>query len=132
MGTNKFSLLYNKFPELLIEKNVIKCNEGLYDTVAEMLAAIKIYQDANLGKSNLTPTVFNAIESKYGVLNIDYSGGDEVVWHIVDFTKRISFKTCEVCGKMGELYCSSKWMHWSDKKTLCKDHAVKLFYYIIT
>jgi len=132
MGIDKLSLLYNKFPGLLLEKNIIKCDEGLYSTIAEMLAAIKVYQDANMGKCDLIPTVFDVIESKHGVLNIDYSGGDEVVEHIIDFTKKISFKTCEVCGKMGQLYCSTKWMHWSTKKTLCKHHAVKLFYYAIT
>jgi len=132
MGNNKFSPLYDKFPELLLEKNIIKCDEGLYSTIIEMLAAIKVYQDANLGKCDLIPTVFDLIESKHGVLNIEYSGGDEVVEHIVYFTKKISFRTCEVCGKMGQLYCSTKWMQWSNKKTLCKDHAIKLFYYTIT
>ena len=132
MGINKFSSLYNKFPELLLEKNIIKCDEGLYDTIIEMLAAIKMYQDANLGKSNLIPTIIDSIESKYGVLEIAHSGGDEVIQTIIDFTKRISFKTCERCGKMGELYCSTKWMHWSYKKTLCKQHAVELYYYTIS
>ena len=132
MGIDKLSSLYTKFPGLLLEKNIIKCDEGLYNTVAEMLAAIKVYQDSNMGKYNLIPTVFNIIESKHGVLNIDYSGGDEVVEHIVDFTKKISFKTCEQCGKIGQLYCSTKWTHWSHKKTLCKTHAIKLFYYAIT
>ena len=132
MGNNNFSPLYNKFPELLLEKNVIKCDEGLYSTIAEMLAAVKVYQDANLGKCDLIPTVFDLIESKYGVLNIEYYGGEEVVEHIVNFTKRISFKTCELCGNIGQLYCSTKWMHWSNKKTLCTKHAVNLFYYTIT
>ena len=132
MGNNKFSPLYNKFSELLLEKDIIQCDEGLYNTIAEMLAAVKVYQDANLGKCDLIPTVFNIIESKHGVLNIDYCGGDEVVEHIVDFTKKISFKTCERCGKMGQLYCSTKWMHWSKKKTLCKKHAIELYYYSIT
>ena len=132
MGTNKFSPLYNKFPELLLEKNIIKCNEGLSNIILEMLAAIKIYQDANLGRSDLIPTVFNLIEVKFGGLNIDYCGGDEIVEHIVNFTERISFKTCELCGKMGEIYCSTKWMHWSKKKSLCKQHAVELYYYTIS
>ena len=132
MGNNNFSPLYNKFPELLLEKNVIKCDEGLYSTIAEMLAAVKVYQDANLGKSDLIPTVFDLIESKHGVLNIEYCGGDEVIEHIVNFTRRLSFKTCDLCGKIGNLYCSTKWMHWSNKRTLCAAHAVELYYYTIS
>ena len=132
MSINKYVRLYNKFPELLPNKNIIECDVGLYDIIEEMLSAIKIYQDANLGKCNLVPVIFNFITIKFGGLEIDYCGGDEVVQEIVNFTKRISFKTCEICGKMGNLYCSTKWMHWSNKKTLCKKHAVELYYYTIS
>jgi hypothetical protein len=132
MGIDKFIRLYNKFPELLSNRNTIECNVGLYNVLEEMLAAIKIYQDANLGKSDSIPVVFNFINIKFGGLEIDYFGGDEVIQEIVNFTKKISFKTCETCGKMGDLYCSTKWMHWSEKKTLCKKHAVELYYYTIT
>jgi len=132
VSDDKYLKLHDKFSELIPTTNTIQCDMGLYDIILEMLAAIKIYQDANLGRSDLIPTIFNHIKSEYGVLNIDYNGGDEVVKEIINFTKRLSFKTCEICGKMGNLYCSTKWMHWSNKKTLCKDHAIKLFYYTIT
>ena len=132
MSINKYVRLYDKFPELLPSRDIIECDVGLYNVIEEMLAAIKIYQDANLGKCDLIPTVFSFIKIKYGGLDIEHFGGDEVVKEIINFTKRLSFKTCEICGKMGNLYCSTKWMHWSNKKTLCKDHAIKLFYYTIT
>ena len=132
MKVNILSDLYKEFPELLSQKNVIDCNEGLYETILEMLGAIKLYQDANLNKSDLMPTIFKSIKSQHGWLDIEYIGGDEVVQHIIDFTKLLSFKTCELCGKMGNLYCSTKWMHWSEKKTLCQEHAVELYYYTIS
>ena len=132
MSINKFIKLYNRFPELIPSQNIIECNGGLYNVIEDMLAAIKVYQDANLGKCDLIPTVFNLIKIKHGYLDVDYSGGDEVVQEIINFTKKISFKTCEICGKIGQLYCSTKWMHWSNKKTLCKQHAVNLYYYTIT
>ena len=131
MGDDKFSELYKKYPKLLPEKNIIDCGGGLYQIIKEMFGAIKIYQDVDLEKSQLPPIVFNSIKIKYGGLEIDYSGGDGVIQHIVDFTKKLSFKTCESCGKIGKLYCSTKWMHWSNKKTLCNKHAVELFYYSI-
>ena len=127
-----FDELYKKYSELLPDKEIINCDIGLYLIINEMLAAIKIYQDVNLGKSNLIPTVFDLIESKHGVLNIEYCGGDEVIEHIVNFTRRLSFKTCELCGKIGNLYCSTKWMHWSNKRTLCTTHAVELYYYTLS
>ena len=132
MGNDKFSNLYEKFPQLLPEKSIIECDDGLYQIIKEMLGAIKIYQDADLEKLNFFPVIFNSIKVKYGGLEIDYSGGDGVIQHIVDFTKKLSFKTCELCGKVGSLYCSTKWMHWSHKKTLCNKHAIELFYYTLT
>ena len=100
--------------------------------VEGMLAAVKVYEEANLGKTSLIPTVFHSIEIKFGCLDIHYSGGDDIVREIISFSKTLSFKTCEMCGKLGKLYCSTKWTNWSNKKTLCKNHAVELFYYSIT
>jgi hypothetical protein len=124
--------LYKEFPELLVQKNIIECNEGLCNTILEMLGAIKLYQDANLNKYDLTPTIFKSIKSRHGWLDIEYVGGDEVIEHIVNFTRRLSFKTCDLCGKIGNLYCSTKWMHWSNKRTLCTTHAVELYYYTLS
>jgi len=50
MGNDKFSNLYEKFPQLLPEKSIIECDDGLYQIIKEMLGAIKIYQDADLEK----------------------------------------------------------------------------------
>jgi len=123
--------LYKKYSDLLIMPDIIIIDSGWYQIVNEMLAAIKVYQDVNLGKSALIPTVFDAITTKQGWLDIEHFGGDEVVEEIVKFSRILSFKTCEKCGKIGNLYCSGKWMHWSNKKTLCKKHAVELYYYTI-
>ena len=111
MGDNKFLKLYEKFPSLLAKESVIKSEPGLYLIVEDMMAAIKTHQKISLEKSNSIPVIFNRIETKYGGLNIDYCGGDEIVDHIVEFTKKISYKTCEMCGGKGNLYCSTKWMH---------------------
>jgi len=131
MDTKKYNSLFEKYSELLPSENIIQIDEGWHQIVEEMLSAIKIYQDTNLGYCNLIPTVFNLIKTNQGWLDIEFCGGDEVVAEIIKFSKSLSFKTCEMCGKMGQLYCGNKFMHWSNKKTLCKTHAVKLFYYTI-
>lgn len=131
MAKSKFHNLYQRFPELLPTTDIIECGEGLYAIIEELVSTVHLYHDANLGVSSLIPVIFNSIKTKYGVLDIDYYGGDEVIQHLVVYTKKISFKTCEVCGNIGELYCSSKFLHWSYKKTLCKNHAIEYFYYTI-
>ena len=132
MDNDKFLKLYKKFPKLLPKNNIINCDAGLSNVIEDMLSAIKTYQDISAKTSNLIPVVFNFIKIKYGGLEIEYSGGDDIIEHIIYFTKQLSFKTCEVCGEKGSLYCSTKWMHWSNKKTLCNKHAIGLFYYTIT
>ena len=71
------------------------------------------------------------IENKFGVLNVEYNLVDPHIKKIIDFAERMSYYTCETCGENGKIYCSSKWLHWSTYKTLCKDHAIKYYYYEI-
>ena len=132
MGDDKFLKLYEKFPDLLAKESVINCEPGLYLIIEDMLMAIKTHQEMFSARPSSFPAVFYRIEPKHGGIDFDYDGGDEIIDHIVEFTKKISYKTCEVCGGEGELHCSTKWMHWSNKKTLCNKHAVELFYYTIT
>ena len=132
MKKQNLQIFHEKYSELIPQKNIIEIENGWNSLIEEMLGIIKVYQDVNLGKSNLLPTVFNSIKSNQGWMDIDYCGGDEVVLEIVNFATISSFKTCEICGEKGKLFCSKKWLHWSNKKTLCTKHAVKLYYYSIT
>tara|TARA_R100001594_G_C4039975_1_gene262995 strand:- start:1595 stop:1990 length:396 start_codon:yes stop_codon:yes gene_type:complete len=129
--SSKIKILREDYPTLINDDTEIKYDEGWHNIVEGMLAAIKIYEDANLGISNLTPVYISKIESKFGALDVEFDGGDDVVQEIVIFSKTLSFKTCEKCGKLGKLYCSTKWMKWSYKKVLCTAHAVELYYYSI-
>ena len=70
-----------------------------------------------------------SIKQKFGGLEIETKNSDLELDTILRATSVLSFKTCEKCGNIGNLYCSSKWLHWSDKKVLCQTHAVELYYY---
>ncbi len=125
--------IYEKYSDILSNKQVlVNIGDGWERIVVELLAAVKIYQDVSLGKGDYKPVIFDSIRSKEGWLEIEFRGGDGVVAEIANFSRILSLKTCELCGNMGKLYCSEKWMHWSNKKTLCASHAIKLFYYRIT
>jgi len=122
--------IYEKYP-LLFPKNTIQCDTGWLKIIEEMCAAIQIYIDFEFG-NEVPQVVFTEIKSRYGVLHISYEGGDKIVNHIVDLCRRLSYKTCEYCGKIGDLYCSTKWRKWSSTKTLCQQHAIEFFYYRLT
>ena len=132
MAFKKNKDFYDLYSEVLASAAIIKVDPGWYQIVEEMLAATKVYQDVNLIEYNLVPVYFKKIACKEGWLDVEYTGGDEVIQHIISYSLRISFKTCEVCGDLGNLYCSDKYMKWSNKRTLCIKHAIALSFYKMT
>jgi len=131
MSNEENVALYEKHKALL-NITSIHCKSGWNEVLDEMLSSIKVYMDGNQEKYNISPIIFTSIEEKFGVLEISATGGDEVTQEIINFTIKLSYKTCELCGKIGLLYCSTKWLRWSSAKTLCKKHAASLLYYNIT
>jgi|TARA_Y100000310_G_C20645700_1_gene796420 hypothetical protein len=128
MGTkNQVHKLYEKYPKLF-PKNCINCEPGWYDIINQMCGAIQVYIDNEIFDQNIQPE-FVCIQEKLGVLDIEITGGDEIVKIVAKSCEKLSYKICEYCGEPGELYCSSKHRQWSHFKTLCLDHAIELFYY---
>ena len=124
--------LYEEFSHLIDDPKSIKVPAGWETVVKEMLQAVDVYHKMESGEFGATPTKFTKVKNNNGWLDVEYEGGDFVVDEIVRFARILSFKKCEVCGIMNaKVYCSTKWMHWSYKKTLCKSHAVELYYYRI-
>ena len=120
--------IYNKFPTLF-PKNCIDCEIGWYEIIEQMCSAIQIYLDTSLSDDDLE-FEFEYIREKFGVLDIEAHGGDNITGIVVSSCTRLSYATCEYCGDQpGELYCSSKYKQWSQYKTLCLDHAIELYFY---
>ena len=122
--------IYQRYPKLF-PKNIISCDKGWLSIIEQMCAAIQIYLD-NEVSGDLILFKFNSIREEHGVLNIFFEGGDEVIKLVIKHCQKLSYKICELCGKKGALFCSSKWRNWSNTKTLCESHAVELFFYRIT
>mgnify|MGYP003678325369 FL=1 len=129
---DKIDNLYQLYPYLFYNDSVINISDGWKTIVKDLIVAIDAIESLDTKNPDIKPTIFHKIETKQGWLNIEYQGGDELIGEIVRYSTVLSFKTCELCGKMGTLYCSDKYMHWSDKKTLCLSHAIKLYYYSMT
>ena len=124
--------LYEKYSDLIESKSSIKIPAGWETIVQEMLEAVKVYEKMEVDNAKYSNVSFTKIENNNGWLDIEYDGGDYVVDEITRFARILSFKKCEMCGIMNsKVYCSTKWMHWSYKKTLCKSHAIELYYYRI-
>lgn len=65
--------------------------------------------------------VFQQVKEKFGALVIYYSGGDECIRHIVDYTEILSRSICETCGRFDEKVGRTEgWI-----QAMCEDCAIK-------
>ena len=72
------------------------------------------------------PPLLTTLEKQFSKINI----GIHANFGYFKFTDKLSYTTCAICGRSSStLYCAEKYLHWSNKKTLCRSHALKLFYY---
>tara|TARA_Y100001938_G_scaffold91444_1_gene125450 strand:+ start:2576 stop:2977 length:402 start_codon:yes stop_codon:yes gene_type:complete len=122
--------LINVYRHLFAPSATIQCGPGwsviLQDMCFSLDYLLTEFQDEHSHDFQI-----NQIISKFGILYIEYENGDQNIKKIIDFAQKISYYTCEVCGTPGKIYCSTKWLLWSDYKTLCKDHAIEYYYYEI-
>lgn len=122
--------LTKEFSRLLADDLIINCGMGWLKLIKDLLSAIDLLvpeEDLGNGKD----FKITKIHKKYGVLMIEAENQTEIIKTLIDFCQRMSYNTCEICGDLGKLYCSSKWLYWSEYRTLCKDHAIKYYYYEI-
>ncbi len=125
-----YSDLRKHYNHLLAPDCKIRCGMGWFDIIKDLFSSIDLMMPEEPA-GGLYPIRINQIEKKYGVLMITWSGDNEIIKSLVDFSERLSYNTCEICGDAGKLYCGTKWLHWSEYRTLCKDHAIKYYYYEI-
>jgi hypothetical protein len=107
---------------------VIECEPGWENIIEDMCFSIEYFLDEDR-PNNLFK--INIIESKFGVLSVDCDNNTPAIKKVIDFAQKLSYYSCETCGDKGKIYCSNKWLYWSKYKTLCKDHAIKYYYYEI-
>jgi hypothetical protein len=126
MTPEKQELLYNKYPNLFINKDKNKrescmawgvaVDDGWFDIVESMCRLINHHENnLKLRNKEFIPVTFDQIKEKFGGLTVYYSGGDERIQGIVGMSEQISYKICEVCGNKGQP-TKGGWI-----KTLCSD-----------
>ena len=66
------------------------------------------------------------IKEKFGGLRFYINGGSDEVHDIISKYEKLSFETCEVCGKHGELRKDCGWKGGGWYKTMCDKHYQEL------
>lgn len=94
-------------------------DDGWYSIIESMCSLIERHMDG--GKDN--PYRFTQIKEKFGGLRVYDIGGDEYIQGVIDMAESMSYKTCELTGKPGELCANGFWM-----KTLSPEKMEELGY----
>jgi len=63
------------------------------------------------------------VRNKFGVLHIDYKGNNFYSKKVINFAERLSYNTCEECGKKGKLFTSDG-TQYGKFVTLCNKDAL--------
>ena len=117
MATITYSEITRLYADLFVPDIKIKCGKGWSEIIADMCLSLDLLVN-ELDGENYTDFKIESIESKFGVLKVDYNFADKNLKKIIDFAERLSYYTCEMCGEPGKIYCSNKWLYWSIYKTL--------------
>ena len=93
-----------------------ECGDGWYDIIDILCASIQSHID-NHRDPDFGQVVAVQVKEKYGSLRFYTNTGDDTIFALIDMAEMLSERTCEVCGKPGEIREGS-WL-----KALCDDHA---------
>lgn len=91
----------------------MECDDGWFDLIFELSRQI----------CEMSPmTKAMQVKEKFGALRFYVSGGESVIFDIIDQFEECSVRICEVCGAPGK----TRGMSWL--KTLCDKHAKEMGY----
>ena len=122
--------LFKSYSHLFLDFDNLSFNfgRGWYNLITELCRTLDLYISI-YPKNDLSRFKIVSLKQKFGCLEIESINSTKEIDTILQATSILAYKTCEKCGKIGNLYCSTKWLHWSNKKILCQTHAVELYYY---
>lgn len=111
--------LAHDFPELFENLNNeysnlrygVECDSGWFKLIYNLSG--KIYEHM---KKTRIKTRVEQIKEKFGGLRYYVSNGDKVIYNMISKAEKLSYQTCEICGKKGKLN-QNGWY-----KTVCEEH----------
>lgn len=121
VGITEIEHLFECYPEFFERfTGVFDIDYGWFPLIRDLCVSLHTYTES-LPEEN--KVYFIEINKRFGVLNITYDGGDMFVAKLINLAERLSFKTCEFCGRIGKLH-SLDGTEFSDLYTLCNEDAL--------
>lgn len=87
-----------------------ECEAGWYPLIEELSEKIQKHID----ETDADQVTVSQVKEKYGGLRYYLHNGDDFIYDLISEYEKKSMKTCEKCGKPGELRTERPWI-----KTLC-------------
>ena len=87
-----------RYPAILAHASLSYCDgwAGIMEALCERL---QFHADHNA----MPPVEITQAKEKHGELSVLFSGGNDHAHGLVDMAEALSARTCELCGKPGEL-----------------------------
>lgn len=110
---------FNKYPNLFLNFNgSFNIKNGWLNIIEDLFLALHYYCE----EENIKINILN-VEKKFGILHIEYRGGNLFCSNIIKLAERFSYTTCEECGNKATL-CSINGTPFSSLMTLCDKHSL--------
>lgn len=116
-----------------------ECGDGWYEIIYHLCSNIQEYIDGRQAATDraiehnakneaegreyrfkvpepVTQVIAVQVKEKFGGLRFYVHGGDEVTDHYITFAENMSYRVCDECGHIGQLY-KGGWWH-----TKCEEH----------
>lgn len=91
-----------------------ECGDGWFDLIDTLCHLI----DRKVKEGGMPPVVASQVKEKFGTLRFNFKGGNEETWELRRLAEDQSARTCELCGRHGEISSATRSI-----RCLCPDHA---------
>lgn len=100
------------YPKAFLSPFYFDCNDGWYNILSPVISYIHLYNTNNPGD----PIEIIQIKEKFGTLRFYTDRSTNLLSALIEEAEELSEKTCDICGKEGELR-GGGWL-----RTLCDEH----------
>ena len=102
--SKNYSDIIKKYPRLYKHFGYFECGIGWCDLIDNLSAEL---EQLIISDGEDCPTYATQVKEKYGTLRFYLSSETSEMSEAISKATRLSSKTCEVCGRDGELDCGS-------------------------
>lgn len=112
MSTELVKNFIKKYPELFDKDFEINCGDGWNQHIDLFCKYLSEYIKGNSKFKKIVKHKVKIlyIKEKFGKIRIYLNYMDDFIFGLIDHVEKLSSVTCEVCGKIGNIFCVEGWL----------------------